>query len=78
MVYASPNLYDGRGANKPWLQELPDPVTKVVWDHWIELHPETMKRLGLSRGNKVTLKGAGGTITTAAYDYIGMRKDVVA
>jgi molybdopterin-containing oxidoreductase family iron-sulfur binding subunit len=37
-----------------------------------------MKRLGLSRGNKVTLKGAGGTITTAAYDYIGMRKDVVA
>jgi molybdopterin-containing oxidoreductase family iron-sulfur binding subunit len=78
VVYASPNLYDGRGANKPWLQELPDPVTKVVWDHWVELHPETMKRLGLTRGNKITLKTAAGTITTAAYDYIGIRKDVVA
>ena len=36
-----PLLGDGRGANKPWLQELPDPVTKVCWSSWVEMHPET-------------------------------------
>jgi molybdopterin-containing oxidoreductase family iron-sulfur binding subunit len=47
VVYASPNMYDGRGANRPWLQELPDPVTKVVWDHWVEMHLTTAAKLGL-------------------------------
>ena len=78
VVYASPNLYDGRGASKPWLQELPDPVTKITWDHWVEMHPDTMKRLGLKRGDHVALKTPGGTLETAAYDYIGIRPDVLA
>lgn len=78
VVYPSPNLYDGRGANKPWLQELPDPVTKIVWDHWVEIHPDTMKRLGLKRGDHVALKTPTGTLETAAYDYIGIRPDVYA
>ncbi|MEO6462527.1 MAG: 4Fe-4S dicluster domain-containing protein, partial [Candidatus Eisenbacteria bacterium] len=78
VVYASPNLYDGRGANKPWLQELPDPVTKIVWDHWVEMHPDTMKRLNLKRGDHVALKTPTGTLETAAYDYIGIRPDVFA
>ena len=78
VVYASPHMYDGRGANKPWLQELPDPVTKVVWDHWVEIHPDTMKQLGLKRGDHVALKTPTGTLETAAYDYIGIRPDVFA
>jgi molybdopterin-containing oxidoreductase family iron-sulfur binding subunit len=39
ITYPSPLLGDGRGANKPWLQELPDPVTKVTWSSWVEIHP---------------------------------------
>jgi molybdopterin-containing oxidoreductase family iron-sulfur binding subunit len=78
VVYASPNMYDGRGANKPWLQELPDPVTKVVWDHWIEMHPDTAKKLGLSRGDHVSVKTPVGTIETAVYDYLGIRPGVLA
>ncbi|MEP7027556.1 MAG: molybdopterin-dependent oxidoreductase [Candidatus Eisenbacteria bacterium] len=78
VVYPSPNLYDGRGANKPWLQELPDPVTKVVWDHWIEMHSDTAKKLGLARGDLVSVKTAAGTIETAVYDSIVIRKDVFA
>ena len=34
-------LHDGRGANRPWLQELPDPVSKITWGTWVEMHPET-------------------------------------
>ena len=34
-------LYDGRGANKSWLQEIPEPVSQIVWDGWAEMHPDT-------------------------------------
>jgi anaerobic selenocysteine-containing dehydrogenase/Fe-S-cluster-containing dehydrogenase component len=42
-------LYDGRGADKPWLQEIPEPVSQIVWDSWIEVHPETAAKLGLTK-----------------------------
>ena len=32
-------LYDGRGANKPWLLENADPVTKITWHSWVEVEP---------------------------------------
>ena len=51
ITYPSPVLGDGRGANKPWLQELPDPVTKICWSSWVEMHPETAQRLGIERGD---------------------------
>ena len=47
---SSDDLYDGRGANKPWLQELPDPVTKIVWQTVVEMHAET----ALARQNSLT------------------------
>ncbi|MGH7726456.1 MAG: molybdopterin-dependent oxidoreductase [Candidatus Eiseniibacteriota bacterium] len=78
VVYPSMNLYDGRGANRPWLQELPDPMTKVVWDTWVELHPDTARKLGLKRGDRVTLTTAAGKIEVPVYDYPGIRPDVMA
>ena len=78
VVYPSPNLYDGRGANKPWLQELPDPSTKVVWGSWVELHPETASSLGIANGDPVKVETAAGSVTAPAYLYAGIRKDCVA
>jgi len=69
---------DGRGANKPWLQELPDPVTKICWQTVVEMHPETMKRLGVARGDHVTVKTVAGAITAPALPYIGVRPDTIA
>src|SRR5919204_7060371 len=46
VLYPSAVLGDGRGANKPWLQELSDPVTKISWQSWVEMHPSQTKRLG--------------------------------
>ena len=51
-------VYDGRFANNPWLQELPDPVTKLTWDNAALLSPATAKRLGLERGDVVELRAA--------------------
>ena len=55
MLYPSSRYFDGRGANKPWLQELPDPMTKAVWDSWVELHPQTAARLGIQDGEVLVL-----------------------
>jgi MoCo/4Fe-4S cofactor protein with predicted Tat translocation signal len=46
-LYVPVSQYDGRSANNAWLQELPDPVTKVCWDNYVTVSPSTAKRLGL-------------------------------
>ena len=38
--YLSPTLGEA-GANKPWLQELADPTTTVMWNTWVEINPKT-------------------------------------
>jgi Fe-S-cluster-containing dehydrogenase component len=76
-VYPSATLGDGVGANKPWLQELPDPVTKIAWQTVIELHPETAIKLGIADGDHLQLQTPTGTITAPAYMYLGIRPDVV-
>ncbi len=53
LVYPSVSLYDGRGANKPWLQELPDPMTRLNWGSWAEMHPDDAGRLGLADGDSI-------------------------
>ena len=77
-VYPSAVLGDGRGANKPWLQELPDPVTKIAWQSWVEVHPSTFKKLGLREGQHLTVETASGKITAPVYQYMGVRPDTVA
>jgi molybdopterin-containing oxidoreductase family iron-sulfur binding subunit len=52
-------LYDGRGADKPWLQEIPEPVSQIVWDSWVEMHPTTAAQLGLKQDYKSTYLFAG-------------------
>jgi len=81
MVYPSPLLGTGAGANKPWLQELADPVTKIAWQSWVEIHPLTARRLGIAAGDHVTVTtGGAGTraITAPAYPYLGIQPDTVA
>ena len=78
VVYHSPALADGSGANKPWLQELPDPVTKVCWQSCVEIHPSTAKRLEIDAGDIVTLQTASGSVSAPAYLYLGVRPDTVA
>lgn len=78
MVYENPVLSDGRGANKPWLQELPDPVTKICWQTVAEIHPLTARRLGLKNGDLVQITTSAGSLTLPTYQYLGIRQDTVA
>ncbi|MEP6730863.1 MAG: molybdopterin-dependent oxidoreductase [bacterium] len=78
VTYHSPVHGDGRGANKPWLQELPDPVTKVLWSSWVEMHPETATKLGIERGDVVEVGTANGKVRAPAFLYLGIRPDTIA
>jgi molybdopterin-containing oxidoreductase family iron-sulfur binding subunit len=78
VLFPSPNLYDGRGANKAWLQELPDPTTKVVWGTWVELHPETAKKIGVQSGDPVRVTTDAGSLEVPAYVWAGVRRDTIA
>ncbi len=48
-------LFDGRFGTNAWLQELPDPITKVTWDNAACISDSTAKRLGVETGQVVTL-----------------------
>ncbi len=78
VIYPSPLLGMGAGANKPWLQELSDPVTKLSWQSWVEIHPMTAKRLGVENGDHLTVTTAAGSVTAPAYIYLGVRPDTIA
>ncbi|HEX7598873.1 MAG TPA: 4Fe-4S dicluster domain-containing protein, partial [Polyangia bacterium] len=50
-----PRLYDGRYANNGWLQEMPDPVTKIAWGNPLLMAPADADRLNLKNGDLVSL-----------------------
>ena len=47
-IRPDPSVYDGRFANNGWLQELPNPLTKITWENVALVSPNTAKRLGLN------------------------------
>ncbi|MBE0642475.1 MAG: TAT-variant-translocated molybdopterin oxidoreductase [Bacteroidetes bacterium] len=55
----SPAVHDGRFANNGWLQEFPDPVTKLTWDNAALMSRSTANALGLNDGDLVRLNCAG-------------------
>ena len=55
-VYAKTGLGDGQQANNPWLQELPDPITRTTWDNYLLISRIDAERLGLT--NRTADNGA--------------------
>ena len=78
VVYPHPFIGDGRGANKPWLQEIPDPVTKICWQTVAEMNPATAEKMGLANGDLVTVQTSAGSLTLPVLRYPGTQRDTVA
>ncbi len=78
IVFPHPALHDGRGANKPWLQELPDPVSKIAWHSWVEVHPDTAAKWGLATGDFLLLKSPFGAQKFPTWITRSVRPDVLA
>ncbi len=71
-------LYDGRHANLPWLQELPDQLASVVWDSWVEIHPKTATKLGLIIGDVVSITSAAGSLNAKVVVFPGIHEGSVS
>lgn len=71
-------FYDGRGANKPWLQEIPEPVAQLVWDAWVQIHPDTARAMGVSQNGIVEVRSAAGAIALPAMISEHVRPGVLA
>ncbi len=78
VVFPSIALHDGRGANKQWLQELPDPVSKITWHAWVEVHPDTAAKWRVASGDIVLLKSSFGAVRAPVWITAGVRPDVIA
>ncbi len=76
--FMSPILGDGSGANKPWLQEIPDPTTTVMWNSWVEINPVTADNLGLADDDVVRINSPMGSIEAVVYRYPAIRPDTIA
>ncbi len=73
-LYTFPHVcfYDGRSANKRTLQEIPEPVVRTVWGSWVEMHPETARKLGVVTKDVVRVtrdvEGGGMTVLSSQYE----------
>jgi molybdopterin-containing oxidoreductase family iron-sulfur binding subunit len=55
-IYQNVAIGDGKAANNPWLQELPDPVSKVTWDNYAAINPKFAEKLGIAELDLVEIK----------------------
>ena len=66
-AYESPQFGSGSGANRPWLQELPDPTSSALWGLPAEVDPATAAMLGLVNGDSVRIRSEHGSLEAPVY-----------
>ncbi|WP_433835213.1 TAT-variant-translocated molybdopterin oxidoreductase [Flavobacterium anhuiense] len=69
VLYTKTGLGDGQHANNPWLQEFPDPITRVSWDNYVTVSNADAKKLGLT--NEIVANGGlNGSYATITVDGV--------
>ena len=74
----SESVHDGRFANNAWLQEMPQAITKLVWDNAALMSPRTARALDVHHGVKVTLQGRDELVELPVYELPGCAPGVVS
>jgi molybdopterin-containing oxidoreductase family iron-sulfur binding subunit len=66
---ATPSIrfFDGRGANKPWLCEIPDPLSRIAWQTPALMHPTTAGKYGLSQEDVIGIQSEFGSLEAPLY-----------
>jgi molybdopterin-containing oxidoreductase family iron-sulfur binding subunit len=78
LLQNSPTLGDGRWANNGWLQELPNPVTKVVWDNYGLISIGSAKALGVETDDLINIDIDGRKTTVPVFVNPGMADKVIS
>ena len=77
-LYQTQAMRDGKRANNPWLQELPDPVSKVTWDNFAAMSPSDIKKMELDEFEVVTIKANGYTVSLPVLSQPGQAQGTVS
>jgi molybdopterin-containing oxidoreductase family iron-sulfur binding subunit len=85
VLYTTEAIGNGQHANNPWLQEMPDPLTKLTWDNCVCMAPADVKKLGLNMylgeqapASLVTVKVGNTEITLPAVAAPGQKPGTIA
>ncbi len=70
--YQKTGIGDGQQAHNPWLQELPDPISKITWDNYIAMNPADARELGFATeyGEQKDADTINITINGIAYENV--------
>jgi molybdopterin-containing oxidoreductase family iron-sulfur binding subunit len=78
IAYQKTGIGDGKFSNNPWLQEMPDPISKVTWDNYITMNPVEMTKSGYATTydqenglSMATVKSNGKEFTLPVYPSPG-------
>jgi len=84
VLYQKSGIGIGLQANNPWLQELPDPITKVTWDNYITMNPVEMEKKGFPTSydqetglGLATVKVGNSSVTLPVYPLPGQAENTV-
>ena len=70
-------VWDGRFGNNVWLQELPDPITKLTWENAALLSPATAKRLNVAQNDVVEIKAGTRSVRGTVFIQPGQSPETV-
>ncbi|WP_372932300.1 4Fe-4S dicluster domain-containing protein [Mariniphaga sediminis] len=68
------NIGTGHGPLNPWLQECPDPVTRIAWDNYASIAPSTARELGIINGDIIRT----GNLTIPAFVQPGQAAKTIS
>jgi molybdopterin-containing oxidoreductase family iron-sulfur binding subunit len=77
-IKESNSIGDGRFANNGWLQELPHPVSKIVWDNYASISPKTADELGLHSNDLVELSTGNNSLTIPVFIQPGSSDNFIS
>jgi MoCo/4Fe-4S cofactor protein with predicted Tat translocation signal len=72
IFYRDAKVDDGRYSNNGWMQELPDPITKMTWDNAVLISRKTARELGVANGDIVEISLNGKTVSGPIWTQPGM------
>ncbi|MCB0393722.1 MAG: 4Fe-4S dicluster domain-containing protein, partial [Bdellovibrionales bacterium] len=78
VLYAKSSIGDGSLTNNAWLQELPDPISKICWDNYLVVSTSRLHKIGLKKsGELVKVERNGTAIVVPIFEMPGIHDDVV-
>ena len=78
LPYATSQFYDGRHANLPWMQEIPEVLSTGMWGTWVEINPRVAATLQIEQGDLIEVASPHGKVRAPALLSPGIAPDLIA